>query len=183
VAETLASIGKNAENWYTKRMIEYQTTDASRPRVYLDATLRRDCSFSRADFPAFMRWVTGVCLAIGLLFYWKGAWPVIGFMGLDVLLIWLAFKTYFRQQEQQYERILLDEYGLHIEKHHRGHCLELELEPTFLQPRLEHAHQSHPLRLYTRGTFEEIGSLLGLPEKQALLEKLKEALSLRKECR
>jgi uncharacterized membrane protein len=30
------------------------------------------------------------------LFYLLGAWPVIGFMGLDVLLIYIAFKLNFR---------------------------------------------------------------------------------------
>jgi uncharacterized membrane protein len=37
-----------------------------------------------------------VSFATGLLFYLLGAWPVIGFMGLDVLLIYIAFKLNFR---------------------------------------------------------------------------------------
>jgi uncharacterized membrane protein len=43
--------------------------------------------------------MTAVCVvsfATGLLFYLLGAWPVIGFMGLDVLLIYIAFKLNFR---------------------------------------------------------------------------------------
>ena len=37
-----------------------------------------------------------VSFATGLFFFLLGAWPVIGFMGLDVLLIYLAFKLNFR---------------------------------------------------------------------------------------
>jgi uncharacterized membrane protein len=47
----------------------------------------------------FMILMTAVCVvsfATGLLFYLLGAWPVIGFMGLDVLLIYIAFKLNFR---------------------------------------------------------------------------------------
>jgi uncharacterized membrane protein len=43
--------------------------------------------------------MAGVCLVsfgTGLFFYLLGAWPVIGFMGLDVALIYIAFKLNFR---------------------------------------------------------------------------------------
>ena len=32
---------------------------------------------------------------IGITFYILGAWPVLGFMGLEVLLIYIAFKVIF----------------------------------------------------------------------------------------
>lgn len=47
----------------------------------------------------FMVLMTAICIVsfgTGLLFYLLGAWPVIGFMGLDVLLIYVAFKLNFR---------------------------------------------------------------------------------------
>lgn len=47
----------------------------------------------------FMVLMTAVCVVsfgTGLLFFMLGAWPVIGFMGLDVLLIYAAFKLNFR---------------------------------------------------------------------------------------
>ena len=43
--------------------------------------------------------MSAVCLVsfgTGLLFYLFGAWPVIGFMGLDVALIYVAFKLNYR---------------------------------------------------------------------------------------
>ncbi len=47
----------------------------------------------------FMVLMAAVCLVsfgTGLFFYLLGAWPVIGFMGLDVALIYIAFKLNFR---------------------------------------------------------------------------------------
>lgn len=47
----------------------------------------------------FMVLMSAVCLVsfgTGLLFYMLGAWPVIGFMGLDVALIYIAFKLNYR---------------------------------------------------------------------------------------
>ena len=37
-----------------------------------------------------------VSFATGLFFFLLGAWPVIGFMGLDVALIYVAFRLNFR---------------------------------------------------------------------------------------
>jgi uncharacterized membrane protein len=47
----------------------------------------------------FMVLMAAVCLVsfgTGLFFYLLGAWPVIGFMGLDVALIYAAFRFNFR---------------------------------------------------------------------------------------
>jgi len=40
--------------------------------------------------------VCAVSFGTGLLFYMIGAWPVVGFMGLDVALIYIAFKLNYR---------------------------------------------------------------------------------------
>jgi uncharacterized membrane protein len=47
----------------------------------------------------FMVLMSAVCLVsfgTGLLFYLIGAWPVVGFMGLDVALIYISFKLNYR---------------------------------------------------------------------------------------
>lgn len=54
----------------------------------------------RSLTPAGKRVVVGLVAALalvpGVLFYVAGAWPVIGFMGLDVLGIWLALTLSMR---------------------------------------------------------------------------------------
>lgn len=40
--------------------------------------------------------VGGFCFTVGLVFFFLGLWPVLGFLGLDVLLIYLAFRSNYR---------------------------------------------------------------------------------------
>jgi uncharacterized membrane protein len=64
----------------------------------------------------FMVLMTGVCavsFGTGLFFYLLGAWPVIGFMGLDVALIYIAFKLNFRAL-RLYETVDLTEEALTV---------------------------------------------------------------------
>ena len=37
-----------------------------------------------------------VSFAAGAMFFVVGAWPVVGFLGLDLLLIYLAFRASYR---------------------------------------------------------------------------------------
>jgi uncharacterized membrane protein len=60
------------------------------------AVLTPHRSLGPKGFMILMAAVCVVSFATGLLFYLLGAWPVIGFMGLDVLLIYIAFKLNFR---------------------------------------------------------------------------------------
>ena len=53
-------------------------------------------SLGPKGFMVLMGAVCAVSFGTGLLFYMIGAWPVIGFMGLDVALIYIAFKLNFR---------------------------------------------------------------------------------------
>jgi uncharacterized membrane protein len=53
-------------------------------------------SLGPKGFTVLMAAVCAVSFGTGLLFYLIGAWPVIGFMGLDVALIYVAFKLNFR---------------------------------------------------------------------------------------
>ena len=64
----------------------------------------------------FMVMMTAVCLisfATGVLFFMLGAWPVIGFMGLDVLLIYIAFRLNFRAL-RRYETVELTDEALTV---------------------------------------------------------------------
>ena len=42
-------------------------------------------SLSRTGFLALMAFVSAISVAAGLVFWLLGAWPVLGFFGLDVL--------------------------------------------------------------------------------------------------
>jgi len=54
-----------------------------------------------------------VSFGTGIFFYLLGAWPVMGFMGLDVALVYIAFRLNFRAL-QLYERVDLTEDTLTV---------------------------------------------------------------------
>lgn len=60
------------------------------------AVLAPHRSLSPVGFVALMTGVGVVGFAAGLAFYLIGAWPVLGFFGLDVLLVYVAFRLNYR---------------------------------------------------------------------------------------
>jgi uncharacterized membrane protein len=60
------------------------------------AVLRPYRSLSPAGFVVMMAVVAGLSFLTGIVFYAAGAWPVTGFFGLDVGLIYLAFQLNYR---------------------------------------------------------------------------------------
>ena len=65
--------------------------------LLFDATLTPNRSLSPRGFAILMVAVCGVGCVAGLAFFLAGAWPVMGFFGLDVALIYLAFRISFRR--------------------------------------------------------------------------------------
>ena len=69
-------------------------------------------SLGRTGFLVLMGVVACLWLGIGAVFLSLGAWPVFGFFGLDVLLLYLAFKLNYRaaraREEVSVSRTALD---------------------------------------------------------------------------
>lgn len=63
--------------------------------IEFSAALRPHRSLSPHGFAVLMAAVGGVCFIFGSVFLWLGAWPVCGFLGLDVFIIYLAFRRSF----------------------------------------------------------------------------------------
>lgn len=69
------------------------------PRPLLDAVITPQRSLGPRGFAIFMGVLAALSFACGMLFVSLGAWPVFGFFGLDVLLVWLAFKWSYASGE------------------------------------------------------------------------------------
>jgi uncharacterized membrane protein len=65
-------------------------------QLLMDAVLRPHRSFSLAAFKLMLIAVIIVNLAVAIFFVAQGAFPVAGFLGLDVLALWLAFRWNYR---------------------------------------------------------------------------------------
>lgn len=65
--------------------------------LYMDAVLAPNRSLPNIGFIALMATLVLASFTAGMAFLAMGAWPVIGFFGLDVLLVWAAFRLSYRQ--------------------------------------------------------------------------------------
>ncbi len=119
-----------------------------------------------------------VSFIAGLAFLLMGAWPVFGFFGLDVLLLYWAFKLNYRHAAA-YEEVKVTPAALTVRKvSHRGIAREWVLNPLWVK--LE--KQSHEefgierLFLVSRGKQLAIASFLGPDEKASFAKALGAAL-------
>jgi len=60
------------------------------------ARLRPHRSLTRAQAKALVAIVSAALAVTTVPFFLMGAWPVVGFLGLDALGLWLAFEISFR---------------------------------------------------------------------------------------
>src|ERR1700756_4179306 len=72
-------------------------------------------SLSASGFLIVMAAIGGLSFAAGLTFLILGAWPVFGFFGLDVLLVYLAFRINYRTA-RAYEEVTVTAAGLTVIK-------------------------------------------------------------------
>lgn len=69
--------------------------------LHIDAILYPHRSLSPRQFVALMVAIALVSFVAGTIFASLGAWPVLGFFGLDVLAIYLAFRINFRRARRR----------------------------------------------------------------------------------
>ena len=79
------------------------------------ATLTPHRSLSPRGKRVVIGLVAALALVPGVIFYFAGAWPVVGFMGLDVLAIWIALTVSMRANKA-YEVVTLWPGALEIKK-------------------------------------------------------------------
>src|SRR5215471_1815534 len=120
-------------------------------------------SLSRAGFVLVMAVLGAISFAAGMVFLLIGAWPVFGFFGLDVLLVYWAFRANYRAAAA-YEEVVVTPSELRVRKvSHRGQASERSFNPLWV--RLEHdRHEEFGLRglfLVSRGERLPLASLLG----------------------
>jgi uncharacterized membrane protein len=76
-------------------MISANASDNPAPPLF-SVVLRPHRSLSPQGFLAVMAVLAAMSFTAGTIFWAIGAWPVIGFMGLDVALVYVAFRLNFR---------------------------------------------------------------------------------------
>src|ERR1700687_6397371 len=106
--------------------------DVAQPELF-SALLTPHRSLNRTGFLVLMGFLSAVSFAAGLAFLMMGAWPVLGFFGLDVLAIYWAFRVNFRRAQAN-EEIRVQPSELRVRRvSHRGHVVEFVLNPLWVQ--------------------------------------------------
>lgn len=151
--------------------------DKGEPVVF-DVVLTPHRSLSPRGFVILMSAVCAVSFGAGLAFFLAGAWPVVGFFGLDVLLIYLAFRLSYRSG-RCYETVSLTRAALTVSRvDPRGRSRSWRFQPTWLQVVMDDppGYQSQ-LTLRSHGQSLAIGAFLAPEERRDLAKALRRALA------
>ena len=139
-------------------------------------------SLNRTGFLVLMSFLCAVSFVAGVAFLLMGAWPVFGFFGLDVLVIYWAFRVNFRSANAS-EEITVTPSELRVRRvSHRGHVVEWVLNPLWV--RLDQTGDPEfgieRLYLVSRGRRVSVGHFLGPDEKASFYKALLAALQTAK---
>ena len=159
-------------------MTESAIRTRDREPVIFDALLTPHRSLSPRGFVILMAAVCAVSFLAGLAFFLMGAWPVVGFLGLDVLLIYLAFRINYHHG-RRYESLVLTRDELTVERVDPwGRAARWRFQPVWLQILMDDPPEHHSqLTLRSHGKSVSIGSFLTPAERLDLAKALRRALS------
>lgn len=146
--------------------------------VYLDAVLEPPRSLSRRGFNRVMMLLGGLSLVSSIVFLTLGAWPVVGFLGLEILAVWLVFNLSFRSQTARtYVRVTaetvdvrkVDGWGRERRARLASHFARVEFDRTAAGP--------NALRLATSARAYYLGEYLTPRERESFARRLSQAIS------
>ena len=147
------------------------------PTIF-SAVLTPHRSLSRKGFLILMTVLGLISFATGTVFLLAGAWPVFGFCGLDVLLIYCAFRLSYRRAKA-YEQVTVTPSELTVRQvSHHGRISEWTLNPLWVKlDRVVHAEFGiERLFLVSHGRRLAIAGFLGPQEKESFALALSAAL-------
>jgi uncharacterized membrane protein len=136
-------------------------------------------SLNRTGFLLLMGFISVISFISGLVFLSLGAWPVLGFFGLDVLAIYWAFRVNFHRATA-YEEIAVTPTALHVRRvTHLGAVSEWTFNPLWVRLDVETSDEFgvERLALVSRGRSLGIASFLGPDEKLSFSKALSAALA------
>jgi uncharacterized membrane protein len=151
--------------------------DNSEPTLF-SAIITPHRSLSGKGFLLVMALVGGLSFIGGMFFLLLGAWPVIGFLGLDVLLVYWAFRANYRAAAA-FEEVTVTPSELRLRRvSHRGEVAEWTLNPLWTKLDREKHAEFGLLKLFlvSRGRRLSVAGFLSPKEKESFAAALSAAL-------
>ena len=140
--------------------------------VHFSTLLRPHRSLSPNGFKWLIRGAIAANLLIGLPMYILGAWPVLGFMGADVWLLWLMFQRSYTDARRS-ETLTLTDRELVIDRvSPEGEREQHRLDAYWLK-----VERGERLVLSSRGNRIVVGRFLSPRERREVGEQLVAALA------
>jgi len=135
-------------------------------------------SLTASHFKILLSVFAAASAITSLPFLLLGAWPVVGFMGLDVALLYFAFRASFNAS-RAYEQVRLSVLELRLAQvSAKGKTAEWRFHPSWVRlEREEHSEfGTQRLALVSRGQSVEVGAFLGPAAKAAFADEFSQAL-------
>ena len=146
--------------------------------LYFDAVLRPNRSLGPTGFLVVMGVLTLVSFVAGVVFTLMGAWPVFGFFGLDVALVYLAFRRNYYSGRLT-ETIRLDDTTLEVVRTQPdGSARSWTFQPYWLRlTEPDPEQEDSQIILSSHGRRLIIGAFLAPAERVDLARALNQALA------
>src|ERR1700712_3125744 len=135
-------------------------------------------SLSGKGFLAVMALVGSLSFIGGMFFFLMGAWPVVGFLGLDVLLVYWAFRANYRAAAA-FEEVVVTPSEIRLRRvSHRGEVAEWTLNPLWTKLDRETNEEFGLLKLFlvSRGRRFPVAGFLPPKERESFAAALSAAL-------
>lgn len=143
------------------------------------AVLRPHRSLGPRGFRLLMACVCLISFALSLPFFIIGAWPVVGFFGLDVLLLYWAFQWSYRTARAR-EEVTVTPLELRVRKiSHWGQASEHRFNPAWVRLHREEDQEYGLVRLAIaeRQKLLDIGGFLAPVERAEFAKDFGSALA------
>jgi uncharacterized membrane protein len=146
--------------------------------VVFHARLSPHRSLGRKGTAILFTCIIAATTIICIPFYLLGALPIVGFFGLDVVLLWLAFRV-SNQRARAYEELVLTHVELMFRRMTwRGRISEWRFNPLWVKITADEHHEfgTQRLALVEGQRAVEMGAFLGAEEKADFAGALRSAL-------
>ncbi|WP_417449135.1 DUF2244 domain-containing protein [Kordiimonas sp.] len=147
-------------------------------RLHFNATLYAHRSLKRKNFNRMILILAAFCLFAAIRFIMVGAWPVVIFVAIDLIALWLAFYFNYRAA-QRFETVQLTDRDLLVTRvQPNGHAETWRFEPYWVQVKLrELGEDRNELSLRSHGEQLSFGHFMLPDERREFADALEIALA------